>query len=142
MRKLTLFILPFFVLACNSPRDNDREERDTAADGSTANAEVLFRCDTIRNSNKHQLSVLLSTYDEAIAVDTLAACDSIPEAQFSMYQIPENIKGVAVGDKDVYYGTIEEEQLIIMKSGKGDTMNYDVHLSVPLQPVVKEEAER
>jgi hypothetical protein len=138
MRKLTLFILPLFVLACNSPRDNDREERDTTAENNTANAEVLFRCDTISNSNQHKLSLLLSTYDEAIPVDTLASCDSIPKSNHAIYQIPENIKGVAVSDKDVYYSAIKNDQVIIMKSAREDTMNYEVHLSIPLEPVVKE----
>lgn len=135
MRKLTLLILPFLVLACNSPRDNDREERD---DNSTANVEVLFRCDTITNSNKDKLSLLLSTYEEAIPVDTVTNCDSIPKSRHSIYQVPEKIKGVAVSDKDVYYSAIKNDQVIIMKSAREDTMNYEVHLSIPLEPVVKE----
>lgn len=138
MRKLILLILPLFVLACNSPRDNDREEQDTTAENNTANAEVLFRCDTINNSSKHKLSLLLSTYDKAIPVDTLENCDSIPKSNHAIYQVPEKINGVAVSDKDVYYSAIKNDQVIVMKSPKGDTLNYEVHLSVPLKPVVNQ----
>lgn len=145
MRKLALLILPIFVLACDSPRDNNREERDerdTIAESNAANVEVLFRCDTIINSDQHTLSLLLSTYDEAVPVDTLTNCDSIPKSHHAIYQVPEKIRGVAVGEKDVYYSTIKDNQVIVMKSPKGDTMDYEVHLSIPLQPVVKEEEDQ
>ena len=141
MKKLSLLLLPLLVIACNSRRDNDREDREEQDTVNVEDVETLFRCDTIRNSNKHQLSLLLSTYDEAIAIDTLTACDSVPESQFRLYQVPENIEGIAIGDDDVYYSTIKDRQLIIMKSPKGDNMNYEVHLSIPLEPVVKSDRE-
>ena len=139
---LILTFLLFLHSACSTGGNEERnEDESTVANEiseAEANPKVEFSCDTLTSSEGYVLSVLLSTYDEAIPVDTLNECAALGNAEARKYQAPDNVESLAEGDGYVYYNAVEKDQLIIMRSPQGQSMNYQVFLSIPLRPAVNE----
>lgn len=151
MNKLLYFALVVFLSACDtSPKDeNETEEMDTVRQEETAgaaltteNVQVEFSCNTVPGTNDIALAVLMQQYDKSIPVDTISNCQPIDISKYEIYETPAKINGLAEAGDYIYYSYVENNQLVIMRSPKGsDIMNYEVHMSVPIEPVVKEPTE-
>lgn len=149
MYKLLSIILIIFITACDTNRRNDNEagEMDTIhqeqseAARSTDNVQVEFTCDSVSVENKYTLTLLMEQFNQSIPIDTVQNCQPLDVSQNGQYDTPDKINGLAEAGDFIYYSYVEKNQLVIMRSPKGSgAMNYQVHMSVPLEPVVNEPA--
>lgn len=148
MNKLILgFTLISILFGCDSqPAQENDDVEDTMAADDAMDTEVEIENDDVTIELNCQentaegnfiLSVLMQEYNNSMPVDTVSSCKTVAPTESGMYDVPEGIEAVADTEKHIYYSYVDNNQVVIMRSPKGsEPMNYQVHMSIPVQAPV------
>lgn len=154
MYRVALFIITiFFFASCeNTQSESDADEMEEMTEESATdmeeeqdmewtneNVSMEFSCSPMEGSEEQTLSLLMQQFDQNIPVDTTSMCEQLGIADAPQYDTPDYVKALASTEEYVYYSYIDKNQVVIMRSPKGsDQMNYEVHMSIPLEAPVNQ----